>query len=121
MAASLACMQQNGALAAATCEVRRAPAVADPPCAPCCVSLRLQVSFSIHKPTQLGEDVAVVGSHDSLGAWNLGNALPLTWTDGHHWRGSLEVPANAGRIEFKVGGHSGVSAWARDRVSVCHV
>lgn len=52
--------------------------------------------------TQPGEDVVLVGSHASLGSWSLDGAVPLTWTDGHFWRASIELPAGVGAIEYKV-------------------
>lgn len=52
--------------------------------------------------TQPGEDVVLVGSHPALGSWSVDNAVALTWTDGHFWRGSIELPSSVGAIEYKV-------------------
>ena len=65
----------------------------------------VQVSFAVHKRTSPGEDLVLAGSHTALGSWDLGAALPLRWTQGHIWRGSVDLPADSvGTLEFKVGG-----------------
>jgi hypothetical protein len=64
----------------------------------------LQVEVCVQLCTQPGEDVVLVGSHPALGSWSVNKAVALTWTDGHFWRGSIELPlaANVGAIEYKV-------------------
>jgi hypothetical protein len=65
----------------------------------------LQVSFAVHKCTSPGENLVLAGSHAALGSWDLAAALPLRWTEGHIWRGSVNLPAaSIGKLEFKVGG-----------------
>ena len=54
--------------------------------------------------TRPGEDVVLVGSHPSLGSWDLGSALPLAWSDGHVWRASVEVDPDCACLEYKVRG-----------------
>lgn len=54
-------------------------------------------------PTKPGQRVLLVGSHPSLGDWDLSRAWKLKWSDGHVWRGCLELPADIAGIEFKVG------------------
>jgi hypothetical protein len=72
-----------------------------------------QVSVAVTRPTQPGEVVVLVGSHPSLGSWDLGAALRLSWSAGHVWRGDVTLPAGAGAFEYKV------CARVRVRVRVC--
>lgn len=53
--------------------------------------------------TKPGQRVLLVGSHPTLGDWDLSRAWKLKWSDGHVWRGCLELPADIAGIEFKVG------------------
>ena len=39
--------------------------------------------------TQMGEDLAVIGSINELGCWDQGRALNLGWNDGNIWKGTL--------------------------------
>ncbi len=43
----------------------------------------------------------MVGSHPILGAWDLGTAPDMAWTDGHVWVSDLVVPDGAD-FEFKI-------------------
>jgi hypothetical protein len=52
--------------------------------------------------TKPGQNVVLVGSHPSMGSWSLDGALPMTWTDGHVWKASIEVPADSMDLEYKV-------------------
>lgn len=52
----------------------------------------LQVNF--------GQEVKLVGSHEALGAWQLDKAVAATWSEGHQWSASVELPAGA-QLEFK--------------------
>lgn len=52
--------------------------------------------------TKLGQNVMLVGSHPSMGCWSLESALPMTWTDGHVWKASIELPADSTDLEYKV-------------------
>lgn len=51
--------------------------------------------------TKPGQDVVLVGSHPTLGSWDLDAALPLAWSEGHVWRASVEVPADCAQLEYK--------------------
>jgi hypothetical protein len=51
--------------------------------------------------TRPGQDVVLAGSHPALGAWSLDGAVRLSWTDGHVWCGSIDMPPNAD-FEYKV-------------------
>eukprot|EP00899_Mesostigma_viride_P021855 jgi/Mesvir1/29671/Mv21510-RA.1 len=60
-----------------------------------------EVHFQLKVETRYGEEVRVVGQgHHSLGNWDTSKGLPLTWTDGHTWRGKLNLPAGA-TLEYK--------------------
>jgi len=48
-----------------------------------------------------GEAHKIVGADPALGAWDLGAAPAMTWSEGDVWR--LEVSLPAGATEFKVG------------------
>ena len=39
------------------------------------------------------QSLAVIGTQPELGAWNAGNATPMTWTDGDVWKAEVEFPA----------------------------
>ncbi len=47
-----------------------------------------------------GQQLAIVGSCEQLGSWEVASALSMGWDEGHVWRASLELPAGAA-IEFK--------------------
>jgi hypothetical protein len=63
----------------------------------------VKLEVGVHMPTQPGQRVLLVGDHPILGSWDLRRAWKLRWSDGHIWRGCLELPAHIGRVEFKVG------------------
>lgn len=42
----------------------------------------------------------LVGSHEALGSWQVDKAVPATWSEGHQWSASVELPAGA-QLEFK--------------------
>lgn len=42
-----------------------------------------------------------MGSHPVLGAWDLGAAPDMAWTDGHVWVSDVDVPDGAD-FEFKI-------------------
>lgn len=64
--------------------------------------LLLQVELKVECQTKPGQRVVVVGSHPTLGSWDVSKAWKLKWSDGHIWKGVLELPAGM-CIEFKVG------------------
>lgn len=61
----------------------------------------LQVEVRIQTATRPGQDVVLAGSHPALGSWSLDGAARLSWTDGHIWCASLDVPADC-KFEYKV-------------------
>jgi hypothetical protein len=61
-----------------------------------------QVEVGVQLQTKPGQHVVLVGSHPSMGSWSLDGALPMTWTDGHVWKASIELPADSMDLEYKV-------------------
>jgi hypothetical protein len=47
-----------------------------------------------------GQQILLVGSSEALGGWELAGALPLTWGEGHVWRATVALPADA-TFEYK--------------------
>ncbi|BBA99839.1 putative Alpha-amylase [Actinacidiphila reveromycinica] len=47
-----------------------------------------------------GRQVYLVGSVPALGGWDTGQAIPLDSTDGTHWSGTVDLPANTS-FEYK--------------------
>lgn len=62
----------------------------------------LQLLVAVRRQTKPGQTVVLVGSHPLLGSWSLEAALPLTWTEGHVWRASVELPADVLDLQYKV-------------------
>jgi len=54
--------------------------------------VRVQVRFSIPYRCQFGQHVRIVGSAQSLGAWNLENAMPMVWSEGDIWTAEVQFP-----------------------------
>lgn len=67
-----------------------------------CLPLFLQLDVGVRVATKLGQDVVLVGSHPTMGSWSIDDALPLTWSDGHVWRASIELPRDCAEVEYKV-------------------
>lgn len=61
--------------------------------------------------TKPGQNVVLVGSHPSLGSWSVDDALPMTWSDGHVWKASIELPPDSMDLEYKVGGAAALRCW----------
>lgn len=74
----------------------------------CGLVLQVDVSFKI--TTCPGQEVVLVGSHQQLGCWRMDAAVALTWTDGHVWRASVELPAECSSFEYKVSTRLAVAA-----------
>jgi hypothetical protein len=51
------------------------------------------VRFNIRLKVDFGQQLFVVGSCASLGAWNMDNAVKLNWQEGHIWEAAVELPA----------------------------
>lgn len=49
---------------------------------------------------QFGDSVKAVGGDAGLGGWAVAEAPFLEWSEGHHWRGQVQLPA--GDHRFKV-------------------
>ena len=59
-----------------------------------------KINFQMRYNTQMGEDLAVIGSINELGCWDQGKSLKMGWNDGNIWRGSLYFE-NKNIIDFE--------------------
>ena len=48
-----------------------------------------KIIFQMRYNTQMGEDLAVIGSINELGCWDQGRALRMNWNDGNIWKGEI--------------------------------
>jgi hypothetical protein len=48
------------------------------------------IYFEIKYDTQMGESMAIIGSIDKLGCWDVNRALHLNWNEGNVWITSFE-------------------------------
>lgn len=55
-------------------------------------SEKVKVSFKFPHHVDFGENICVVGAHDSLGSWDVGSSVPLNWNEGDVWTAELELP-----------------------------
>lgn len=53
----------------------------------------ITIRFSIPFSTNFGQHLRVVGGCESLGNWNLENALPMVWNEGNIWSAEAQLPA----------------------------
>eukprot|EP00741_Cyanophora_paradoxa_P017262 tig00020961_g16673.t1 len=60
---------------------------------------RVPVRFQIFKKTSVGDAVYVVGDVKELGAWK--HPVKLRWSEGHIWRGEIQIPQSCSRFEYK--------------------
>lgn len=69
------------------------------------------VRFRVKREMGFGDKLAVVGSADLLGKWDVSKALELAWTDGHVWEGKITIPSGSD-VEFKcVAVRGGQTEW----------
>jgi hypothetical protein len=73
-----ACTVFSSSAAAATADV------SDP--------VTLRVAFSLRVRVAFGDVVKVVGSHPSLGEWDVSRAVAMHWSAGDVWKGTAELP-----------------------------
>lgn len=59
-----------------------------------------KIIFQMRYNTQMGEDLAVIGSINDLGCWDQGKSLKMGWNDGNIWRASLYFE-NKNIIDFE--------------------
>jgi len=59
-----------------------------------------KIIFQMRYNTQMGEDLAVIGSINELGCWDQGRSLKMEWNDGNIWRASLYF-GNKNIIDFE--------------------
>lgn len=41
---------------------------------------------------EYGQEVALVGAADTLGAWDVEKSIPMSWNDGDFWTAEAELP-----------------------------
>lgn len=51
----------------------------------CCV-------LHICRAVEWGQEVALVGGVDTLGAWDVEKSIPMAWNDGDMWTAEAELP-----------------------------
>lgn len=64
------------------------------------VQKTVKVKFCLKFEVQYGQLIRVIGSHPSLGNWQLQSAPTMQWSPGHKWECLLEFPAGS-VIEYK--------------------
>lgn len=64
--------------------------------------LHMQVQVCVQCPTKVGEALLLLGGHTSLGDWDVSQAAPMTWGEGHVWTTELELPSDCTSLSFKV-------------------
>ncbi|KAG2431415.1 hypothetical protein HXX76_009430 [Chlamydomonas incerta] len=76
-------------------------------------SPNVQVRFCLKYRTSYGQSVKIIGSHPSLGNWDINKALVLSWTDGDRWVATIELPAGSVyEYKYVLVDHDGRSALA---------
>ncbi|WIA10132.1 hypothetical protein OEZ85_010339 [Tetradesmus obliquus] len=75
----------------------------------------IKVEVGVQLQTKPGQNVVLVGSHPSLGSWSVDDALPMTWSDGHVWKASIELPPDSMDLEYKavLRSSSGKDVWEK--------
>jgi hypothetical protein len=58
------------------------------------------IKFSIKYSTQPGENIYIVGNLKELGNWKE-NKFKLKWTEGHIWKGKLNLPSEIENFSYK--------------------
>eukprot|EP00878_Enallax_costatus_P007757 GHUV01008120.1.p1 GENE.GHUV01008120.1~~GHUV01008120.1.p1 ORF type:complete len:351 (+),score=112.15 GHUV01008120.1:725-1777(+) len=61
----------------------------------------IKVEVGVQRETRPGQWVVLVGGHPALGNWDVSHALPMTWTDGHVWKASIDLPADILDVQYK--------------------
>ncbi|KAI9083753.1 hypothetical protein K1719_034221 [Acacia pycnantha] len=92
----------------------------------------VRIKFQLQKDCMFGEQFLIVGDHPMIGAWDPSNALPMAWSEGHHWFVETDVPAEksiqykfilksvSGDIIWQPGPDRIVKTWETvNRITVC--
>eukprot|EP00877_Chromochloris_zofingiensis_P012513 jgi/Chrzof1/7515/Cz02g26180.t1 len=61
----------------------------------------VRVQVCVQCPTKVGEALLLLGGHTSLGDWDVSQAAPMTWGEGHVWTTELELPSDCTSLSFK--------------------
>jgi hypothetical protein len=51
----------------------------------------IKILFNLPYRCSFGENLAIVGSGEPLGAWDPDRSVPLTWSEGDVWQGEIEM------------------------------
>ena len=49
-------------------------------------------SLFLNPAVEWGQEVALVGAAESLGAWDVEKSIPMSWNDGDFWTAQAELP-----------------------------
>jgi hypothetical protein len=61
---------------------------------PFCAGIKtVKLSFKLPYKCSFGQEIAMVGSGESLGNWDVHQAKSMHWTDGDIWQVEFEVSA----------------------------
>ena len=52
----------------------------------------MRVSFAVPYRCEFGQHIALVGSDEFLGDWDVQRGVPMNWQDGDVWTVDLELP-----------------------------
>lgn len=58
------------------------------------------VKFSLNYQTSPGQNIYILGNIDQLGSWKR-NVFKLKWSEGHIWKGSLNLSRSVNTFEYK--------------------
>jgi len=61
---------------------------------------KYSIKFSIRYLTSLGQNIYILGSIPELGNWK-DRKFKLKWSEGHIWKGTLELPESVRHISYK--------------------
>lgn len=75
-----------------------------------------QVEVGVQRETKPGQRVVLVGGHPALGSWDVAKAVSMSWSNGHVWKASIELPADTTDLHYKVSNHEEVVGAGR----CCH-
>jgi len=54
----------------------------------------IRILFNLPYRCSFGENLAIVGSGEPLGAWDPDRSVPLTWSEGDVWQGEIEMDSS---------------------------
>jgi hypothetical protein len=60
----------------------------------------VKATFTIHKDTNFGQHLCIVGGHALLGEWDVAHAVPMDWVEGVKWSCTVDLPQHS-LIQYK--------------------